>query len=267
MRLLLIAVIAGMLVTGFVLRAVALPLWAAASIGAAAALYVPRMLLLKQQRKAESAFMDVFPDAVDTVARMLRAGLPASLAIRTVGNEAAAPVNSVFAMIADQMRIGIPLGEALDASSQRIGPGGFPLLLGGGGTAAFDGGNLVSTLDVLSQIMRKRRAVRLKAKAVTSEIRLSAYVLGSLPIVTGAALLIIQPGYLTPLVNDPRGHLILGAAGAGLLLSVLAMRHDDAQRQQRDEVAHAHISCSKACRSSGSFAPLLCAARSSARAG
>ena len=89
-------------------------------------------------------------------------------------------------MIADQMRIGIPLGEALDASSQRIGLADFRFFSVAVALQHSTGGNLVNTLDVLSQIMRKRRAVRLKAKAVTSEIRLSAYVLGSLPIVTGA---------------------------------------------------------------------------------
>jgi tight adherence protein B len=86
------------------------------------------------------------------------------------------------------------------------------------------GGNLVQTLDILSQIMRKRRAVRMKAKAVTSEIRLSAYVLGGLPFVTSAAILVIQPNYLTPLFNDPRGQMILAIAVGGLTLSVWAMR-------------------------------------------
>jgi tight adherence protein B len=155
---------------------------------------------------------------------MLRAGLPATLAIRTVGNDAAPPVAAVFASIADQMRIGVPLGEAIEASSLRIGLPDFRFFSVAVSLQHSTGGNLVQTLDILSQIMRKRRAVRMKAKAVTSEIRLSAYVLGGLPFVTSAAILVIQPNYLTPLFNDPRGQMILAIAVGGLTLSVWAMR-------------------------------------------
>jgi tight adherence protein B len=185
---------------------------------------VPRSFLLWQQRRVERRFADVFPDAIDTVARMLRAGLPATLAIGTVGDEGAPPVNTVFATIADQMRIGIPLGEALEASSRRIALADFRFFSVAVALQHATGGNLVNTLDMLSQIMRKRRAVRLKAKAVTSEIRLSAYVLGSLPFVTALVLLILQPGYLNPLIADPRGQIILSMAAGGLLLSVISMK-------------------------------------------
>jgi tight adherence protein B len=188
------------------------------------AFLVPRNILLVQQRGADRAFTNVFPDAVDSVARMLRAGLPATLAIRTVGNDAAPPVNAEFANIADQMRIGVPLSEAIEASSLRIGLADFRFFSVAVALQHSTGGNLVNTLDILSQIMRKRRAVRMKAKAVTSEIRLSAYVLGALPFVTSAAILVIQPNYLTPLFNDPRGQMILAIAVGGLVLSVWAMR-------------------------------------------
>ncbi len=212
-------------VTWFILhRTFGFPIWLTVPACLLTAFMLPRAMLVRQQRGVERKFTDLFPDAVDTVARMLRAGLPATLAIRTVGNEAAPPVNTVFGMIADQMRIGIPLGEALDASSQRIGLADFRFFSVAVALQHSTGGNLVNTLDVLSQIMRKRRAVRLRAKAVTSEIRLSAYVLGSLPFVTGAALLVIQPGYLTPLIEDPRGHVILAIAIGGLLFSSLAMQ-------------------------------------------
>jgi tight adherence protein B len=77
---------------------------------------------------------------------------------------------------------------------------------------------------MLSEIMRRRRAVRLKARAVTAEVRFSAYAIGSLPFFTTAALLVISPDYLTPLFDDPKGHFILGLAAGGLLLSAFTMR-------------------------------------------
>ncbi len=223
-RLLMTAIIAGVFVTGFVVRAVALPFWIAAILGAVAALYVPRFLLLKQQRRAENLFMDLFPDAVDTIVRMLRAGLPMVAAMRVVGDEGEPPVNEVFAMIADQVGIGIPIEQALDTGSRHVGLEDFRFFAVAVLLQYSAGGNIAATLDMLSGIMRKRRAVRMKAQSATAEIRLTGYVLGSLPFITIGILLILQPGYLDPLFADPRGHVILGAAVGLLTLSIVTMR-------------------------------------------
>jgi tight adherence protein B len=195
-----------------------------ASVSALAAFLVPNRLLRKEQRKAERKFNDLFPDAVDGVARMLRAGLPATAALRSVGEEAQEPVGDVFRTISDQMRIGIPFSDALSASSQKIGLQDFQFFTVAVNLQYATGGNLVVTLETLSNVIRKHRAVRSKAKAVTSEIRMSAYVLGSLPFLTLGALLLIQPDYLSPLITDPRGHIVLGMAAGGLLLSMITMK-------------------------------------------
>lgn len=206
-------------------RALGLSAWFTLPACILASFLLPRTILMREQRSAERKFADMFPDAVDGVGRMLRAGIPATAAMLAVGNEAAPPVGTVFTTIADQMKIGIPLGEALDASSQQITLPDFRFFAVAVALQHATGGNLVFTLDALSQIIRRRRATRLRAKAVTAEIRLSAYVLGALPFLTTGALLIIQPGYLSPLFYDPRGQVILGIAGGGLLLSMLTMRH------------------------------------------
>ena len=134
-------------------------------------------------------FTNLFPDAVDMVSRLLRAGTPITYAIQVTGEEAPPPVNEVFKMIADQIRIGIPVAEALDMSSKMVALPDFRFFAVAAIMQYSTGGNLVSTLEELSQIMRKRHAARLKARAMSAEIRFSAYVLGSLPIVVarGAA--------------------------------------------------------------------------------
>jgi tight adherence protein B len=86
------------------------------------------------------------------------------------------------------------------------------------------GGNLAVTLETLSEIIRKRRAVRLKAKAATAEIRASAMVLGAIPFFIVGVLLVVSPGYLQPLITDPRGNIIIGAAVLGLVLAFVTMR-------------------------------------------
>lgn len=223
-NLLITSVIAGLVVSQFLLRAVALPWWIAAIAGVLAAFLVPRSRLLKEQRKAENQFMDLFPDAIDTIVRMVRAGLPMTSAVRIVGNEGAPPVNTIFQIIADQVRIGIPIEEALDASSTQIGLSDFRFFTVAVLLQYSAGGNIAATLEMLSTIMRKRRAVRMKAKSATAEIRLTGYLLGALPFVTIGILLIVQPGYLDPLFADPRGHVILGMAAGGIVLSFVTMR-------------------------------------------
>ena len=224
LKLLLVAAVCGTASWWFMNRIVDFTWWISAATGGLAGYFAPRALLKREQRRAEMKFMDLFPDAVDTIVRMLRAGLPMTAAVKTVGTDGTPPVSTVFAMVTDQIRIGIPLEEALNASSQKIGLDDFRFFAVAVLLQYSTGGNIASTLEVLSSIIRKRRATRQKAKAATAEIRLTAYVLGSLPLFTIGLLLLLQPAYLMPLFTDPRGHGILAMAGAGLLLSFVSMR-------------------------------------------
>lgn len=195
-----------------------------AAVSLPAAFFVPRFILTRQQKQAERKFTELFPDAVDTVGRMLRAGLPMTAAIRHVAKDGLPPVSTVFDTIADQLEIGIPIEDALDVSSQEIGLPDFRFFTVAVALQYATGGNLTTTLEILSDIVRRRRAARLKAKATTGEIRITAYTLAAMPILTTGALVLIQPGYLVPLWQDPRGHVILAMAGAFLVLSYISMR-------------------------------------------
>lgn len=223
-NLLLMSTICGIAVSHFLALAVGFAWLAAAAAGVSAAFFIPRTLLLRQQRGAENRFMDLFPDSIDTIVRMLRAGLPMTSAVRIVGDDGPPPVNGAFAMVADQVRIGIPIEQALDASSRQFGLPDFRFFAVAVLLQYSAGGNIAATLDMLSGIMRKRRAVRMKAKSATAEIRMTGYLLGSLPFVTIGILLVVQPRYLDPLFADARGHVIVAMAAGGLLLSFVTMR-------------------------------------------
>jgi tight adherence protein B len=189
-----------------------------------AAFLVPRFILSGEQSRTERKFTDAFPDAVDTVARMIRAGLPITAAMQTVAVESTPPISEVFAAIADEVKMGVRLEDTLDESSMRVGLPDFRFFTVAVSLQYATGGNLTQTLEILSDIVRKRRAMRLKAKAASGEIRMTAYTLGSVPIVMTVLLLVSQPGYLVPLWVDPRGRLILGAAGGLLSLAYISMR-------------------------------------------
>ncbi len=199
------------------------PLFAAAG-SLAAAWLLPRLWLRTEQGRADQAFLEILPDTTDMAVRMLRAGIPIAAAIRAIGEEAAPPVNRIFARIADQMAIGMPFEDAIAVASERVDLPDFRFLAAAILLQRATGGNLATTLESLADIMRRRRALRLKAHAATGEVRMSAYVLGSMPFFVIGGLLIGNPDYLVPLVNDPRGNLIVGLAILSLLLGFLTMR-------------------------------------------
>jgi tight adherence protein B len=187
-------------------------------------LLAPRTVLMRQQHGTEQQFITLLPDTIDMVIRMLRAGLPVSAAARAVGEEAPAPVNAVFKAIADRGDIGVPFETALSEAAESVGLADFRFFAVAVALQLETGGKLAVTLDILGDIMRKRAAVRLRAKAATGEIRMSAGILGVLPFFVTGALLLVSPSYLAPLASDPRGHVIIAAIIAGLTLAYVTMR-------------------------------------------
>jgi tight adherence protein B len=222
-QLILVAVLAGSTMWSITRVAVQLPLWLALPLTFACFLVAPRILLMVQQSRTEKKFIALFPDALDMCVRMLRAGLPVSAAIRTIGVEGPPPINQVFAVIADRVEIGIPLEEALRMTGKELGLDEFRFFAAVVALQRSTGGNLAQTLELLADMMRKRRTMRLKAKATTSEVRASAYILGSMPFMIIIALLVLSPDYLQPLFTDPRGHVVLATAAGSLALAFYTM--------------------------------------------
>ncbi len=201
-----------------------MPFWVWVPLTAGAFLLVPRVVMRQEQHRVEARFMALFPDAIDMVVRMVRAGLPVSSTMRTLGQRAAPPVNTVFAAVADQIEIGIPLEDALTNMSERIGMGDFRFFATAVSLQRATGGNLAVTLETLGEIIRKRRAIRMKANAATAEVRISAMVLAVIPFFITGALTLMAPSYLAPLITDPRGNILVGIAILSLTLAGLTMR-------------------------------------------
>ena len=191
--------------------------WISLAVAVVGSFLAPRYFLKHQQNSADVRFMEVFPDCIDMVIRMLRAGMPVTAAVRAVGDEAAPPVNAAFASLADKMAIGISFEDALATAGAHIGLADFRFFAVAVSLQRATGGNLAATLDILSDIIRKRRAMRLQAKATTGEVRMSAYVLGAIPFLIIGGLLVMTPDYLRPLISDPRGKVIIAVAAMSLL--------------------------------------------------
>lgn len=201
-----------------------LPLLLSLPLVLAAFYAAPRALLRREQRAAERQFLELLPDAVDMVTRMLRAGLPITTAIHTVGAEAPHPVDTVFSALANQIAIGIGFDDALARAGERIGVSDFRFFTAAVALQHATGGNLAATLESLADIIRRRRAARAKARSATAEVRLSALVLGAMPFIVTGLLTLLNPAYLAPLIADRRGRVIIATAAVLLLFAFASMR-------------------------------------------
>ena len=183
----------------------------AVPMGLATGLFIPHFVVGYLGRRRINKFMKTFPEAIELLVRGLRAGLPISEAIVTVGNDAPDPVGKEFRGIADAMRVGQSLEHGLWEVAKRIDLPDFKFLIIAISIQRETGGNLAETLAGLANTLRKRRQIKLKIRAMSSEARASAWIIGSLPFIMFLLLYFANDGYVMKLVEDPRGVYMLGA--------------------------------------------------------
>jgi tight adherence protein B len=196
---------------------IALPLGIAIGLG------VPHLYISRRITKRVKRFTSLLPEALDLIVRGIRSGLPASEAINTIGSEIADPVGTEFRTVADQVRIGVNLDEALWATAKRLQIPEFNFLVISLAIQQETGGNLAEILEKLSDMVRRREQMRLKIKAMSSEARASAMIIGSLPFIMATILFLINPDYMTILFEDPRGWVMIGMGMASLSLGLGVM--------------------------------------------
>ena len=166
------------------------------------------------------SFLKLFPDAIDFIVRGLRSGLPVTESMNMVGKEMEEPLGSIFASIGESVRLGVSLEKALQDTAKKLNTTEFNFFVTSIILQRETGGNLSEILGNLSDVLRKRFMMRLKIKAMSSEAKASAIIVGSLPFVVILALLFVSPGYLDPLIDDPTGNLAAAGATTSLLLGI-----------------------------------------------
>jgi tight adherence protein B len=216
--------------------AIAAALIAGSAIGlglpvAAALLLIPllaiglaRLVSLSLAHRARAAFSRSFPDAVATIIRSLRAGLPVTSAIAEVARGKAGLIANTFAGVVENMGLGQPIEAALWTAARRIGVAEFDFLVVTIALQRETGGNLAETLTGLDDTLRMRRQLALKVRALAAEARASAMIIGSLPFVMAALLWMTSPEYLLPLFTTTLGKAMLGGglasiAAGGIIIS------------------------------------------------
>lgn len=208
----------------------AIPPLACPLAGLAAGIILPHMTVGWLSRRRENAFLKNLPEGIDIIVRGLKAGLPVTESMEAVGREAVEPVAGMFRQISDLIRIGHSLESAIERIAKRMAVPELRFLAITMAVQRETGGNLTETLENLAEILRKRRQMQLKIRAVSSEARASAYILGSLPFVMFVIIYTFNRGYVMELFSDPRGHMMigigLGSIAAGVLVMAKMIRFD-----------------------------------------
>jgi tight adherence protein B len=217
-------VVAAAAATMMTARASELTIGPTIALSGVAATAAPFMLLRMMQSRYRRRFLDTFPDALDMIVRGVRAGLPAPEAIELAAREIQPPVGNEFRRLFDEMRIGVDMEEALQSAAERIQVPDFQFFVVSLLLQRQTGGGIAETLANLSTIIRQRKALRQKARALSAEAKASAALVAAMPFIAGIGLFLINRDLVSVLLLDPRGRFMLGLAIVSILLGVVTMK-------------------------------------------
>ena len=190
------------------------PFLLAAMFAGFVAIGVPHLVIGFMIKRRIAKFNSNFPDAIELMVRGLRSGLPITETLGIVAGEIPGPVGIEFRAVADKMKIGRTMEAALQETADRLGTPEFQFFVITLAIQRETGGNLAETLSNLADVLRKRAQMKLKIRAMSSESKASAYIVGSLPFVVFVLVWLINPNYMTTFFTDQR----LTVAGLGGLL-------------------------------------------------
>jgi tight adherence protein B len=206
---------AGLLVVvGLLMYMQGMPVLLALFFGVFVGAGLPHMVVNFFIARRIAKFNAKFPDAIELLVRGLRSGLPITETMGVVGQEVDGPVGEEFRAVSDKMKIGRTLDAALQETSDRLGTPEFQFFVITIAIQRETGGNLAETLANLADVLRKRGQMKLKIKAMSSESKASAYIIGALPFIVFGLIWFINGTYMQNFFIDER---LIIAGGGGLI--------------------------------------------------
>lgn len=219
--LILVAVATVMLIYG-------LPILLCLLIGTFAGLWFPHIAVGFMINKRVGKFNKRFPDAIELLVRGLRSGLPISETLGVVASEVPGPVGEEFRAVSDKIKIGRTMDAAMQETADRLGTPEFQFFCISLTIQRETGGNLAETLSNLATVLRMRAQMKLKIKAMSSESKASAYIIGSLPFIVFFLIYSINPTYMGGFFVDQRlmitglGGLVWMSIGAFIMSKMIS---------------------------------------------
>jgi tight adherence protein B len=189
---------------------------------------LPHLLVNRFVKKRLNDFNTKFPEAIELLVRGLRSGLPVTETLGVVSNEIPGPVGTEFKAVSERIRIGRTMEEALQETADRLGTPEFQFFVITLAIQRETGGNLAETLSNLADVLRKRAQMKLKIKAMSSESKASAYIVGSLPFIVFGLIYWVNPGYLVGFFHEDRlivaglGGLVWMGIGVGIMAKMVS---------------------------------------------
>lgn len=200
-------------------------LWMALAAAVVAGLGLPRWVVGFLANKRKKAFTEHFPDAIDIIVRGIKSGLPVHDCLRIISHESSPPLGPEFQRLVENLAMGVTMDQALEQMFQRMPTPElrfFTIVLA---IQSKTGGNLAEALANLSQVLRGRKLMREKIKALSSEAKASAWIIGSLPPAVILMISVTSPNYMAVMVTDPRGHMLILISIVVMGMGILVMRN------------------------------------------
>ena len=204
------------------------PFLMAALLGLMIGLGLPYMVVGMAIKKRVKKFNARFPDAIDLLVRGLKSGLPVTETFQVVSQELPGPVGEEFKGVIERIRIGNTMEAALQETAENLGTPEFQFFCITIQIQRETGGNLAETLANLSDVLRKRAQMKLKIRAMSSEAKASAYIVGALPFFVFAIVWTMNPSYLQGFFVEQRlivagiGGMIWMSIGAGIMAKMIS---------------------------------------------
>jgi tight adherence protein B len=186
---------------------------------------VPILHVYLKKQKRINRFDEQLPEALDMLARSLKAGHAFTGGLQMVGQEFPDPVGTEFSKTLDEINFGVAYEDAMKNLSSRVDSDDLKLFVISVIIQRTSGGNLAEILENISRLIRERFKLRGHVRTLCAEARLSAYVLVSLPFFVGLLLYFLNPTYIMLLFTDPIGHAMLVFAGIMMVLGIITMKN------------------------------------------
>jgi len=197
------------LVSALVYLVAGYPPMGAVPVALICGLLVPKLVLMKMASTRQAKFTANFANAVDLVVRGIRSGLPVNECFNVVAREFEAPLGEEFRLLVEGQNLGLTIEHLLESGIERIPTSEYKFFAIVIQIQRQTGGNLADTLAGLSSVLRDRKKMRDKAKAMAGEAIASAGIIGSLPFAVGGLLSIVNPAYLMVLFTEPTGQKLI----------------------------------------------------------
>ena len=194
------------------------------ALAAALAAWLPLAYLRYRGGKRIAQFEEQFPEAIDLMARALRAGHALTTALQMVADEVPDPVGGEFRQLFDEQNYGRSFPDALRAFAARVKVLDARFFATAVLTQRETGGNLSEIFDNLANVIRERFKVKRQVRVISAHGRITGLVLGLLPVAVAGALMVVSPTHLRLLIDDPLGLDMLGAGVTLQIIGVLAIR-------------------------------------------